>query len=126
MNDTPMFQSPLSVEEIRKNFSELAPALTKDEAFVEASRCLYCYDAPCIKACPTQINIPHVIRQVAGDDLNGSARTILSENILGGSCGRTCPTSVLCEGACVYNDLNQKPIQIGRLQRFATDHVIDK
>lgn len=120
------FEPQIPVEAISRNFADIAPAFTGNEAHVEASRCLYCYDAPCIKACPTEINIPRFIQQIGTNDVLGAARTIFMENIIGGSCGRVCPTEVLCEGACVYNGLNKKPIEIGRLQRFATDAAIEK
>jgi glutamate synthase (NADPH/NADH) small chain len=98
--------------------------MAKDEALVEAHRCLMCWDAPCTRACPTHIDVPGFIKQIAHDDLVGSARTILEANILGASCARVCPTEVLCAGACVLNDLHERPIDIGRLQAFATDHVV--
>jgi dihydropyrimidine dehydrogenase (NAD+) subunit PreT len=101
-----------------------APTMAKDEALVEAHRCLMCWDAPCTRACPTHIDVPGFIKQIAHDDLVGSARTILEANILGASCARVCPTEVLCAGACVLNDLHERPIDIGRLQAFATDHVV--
>ena len=119
------YEPELSVEEISANFNEIKPALTPLEARVESQRCLYCYDAPCIRACPTSIDIPSFIQKISSNDVRGSAKTIFDQNILGGSCARVCPTSELCEGACVFNDLNEKPIQIGSLQRFATDHVIE-
>jgi dihydropyrimidine dehydrogenase (NAD+) subunit PreT len=108
----------------RAPFEELNPPLTADQAQAEASRCLYCYDAPCIKACPTEIDIPTFIRKIATGNLVGSARTILEANVLGGSCARVCPVEVLCEGACVEKVLQKRPVQIGRLQRYATDHVL--
>jgi glutamate synthase (NADPH/NADH) small chain len=98
--------------------------MTLDEALVEAHRCLMCWDAPCIKACPTDINVPRFIKQIAHSDLVGSARTILDANILGASCARVCPTEMLCAGACVLNLLHERPIDIGRLQAFATDDVV--
>lgn len=105
----------------RDNFAELKKPLRREEARVEASRCLYCYDAPCVKACPTHIDIPRFIRQIAAADPLGSAETILEANALGHSCARVCPVEVLCEGKCVYHDWHEKPIQIARLQRYATD-----
>jgi len=104
--------------------AELKPALTDQEASIEAHRCLYCFDAPCIMACPTGIDVPGFIQKIAADNVKGSARTILSANILGNSCARVCPTKVLCEGACVLEDRDQQPIDIGRLQRYATDAVM--
>jgi dihydropyrimidine dehydrogenase (NAD+) subunit PreT len=100
------------------------PTMTLDEALGEAHRCLMCWDAPCIKACPTDINVPQFIKQIAHSDLVGSARTILDANILGASCARVCPTEMLCAGACVMNLLHERPIDIGRLQAFATDDVV--
>ena len=98
--------------------------MSRDEALVEAHRCLMCWDAPCIRACPTDINVPKFIKMITTGDLLGSARTILDANILGGSCARVCPTEVLCAGACVLNDLHERPIDIGRLQAFSTDDVV--
>jgi len=98
--------------------------MTQDEALSEAHRCLMCWDAPCIRACPTSIDVPQFIKRIANDDLIGSARTILESNILGGSCARVCPTEVLCEGACVLHDLHERPIDIGKLQAYATDDVV--
>ncbi|MGH6760687.1 MAG: NAD(P)-dependent oxidoreductase [Phyllobacterium sp.] len=105
-------------------FSDLHPPLTRHEALVEADRCYFCYDAPCMNACPTGIDIPMFIRQIAGDNPNGSARTILSENILGGMCARVCPTETLCEQACVREAAEGKPVKIGLLQRYSTDHLL--
>ena len=107
----------------RDNFAELKKPLVREEARIEASRCLYCYDAPCVKACPTHIDIPRFIRQIAASDPLGSGETILEANALGHSCARVCPVEVLCEGACVYHDWHEKPIEIARLQRHATDAV---
>lgn len=105
----------------RDNFAELKGPMRREEARVESSRCLYCYDAPCIQACPTHIDIPRFIRQIASADPLGAGETILEANALGHSCARVCPVEVLCEGACVYHDWHEKPIEIARLQRHATD-----
>jgi glutamate synthase (NADPH/NADH) small chain len=107
----------------RDNFAELKKPLVREEARVEASRCLYCYDAPCVKACPTHIDVPRFIRQIAGNDPLGAGETILEANALGHSCARVCPVEVLCEGACVYHDWHEKPIHIARLQRWGTDAI---
>jgi glutamate synthase (NADPH/NADH) small chain len=98
----------------------------RDAAVAEANRCLFCSDAPCVNACPTHIDIPQFIRKIATDNVHGSARTIFESNILGMSCARVCPVEVLCVGACVYNDLEQPPIAIGKLQRYATDTAFEK
>lgn len=111
----------LSLAVLRQNFADLHPAFTSDEAAAAATRCLYCYDAPCTRACPTHIDIPRFIRQILNRDPLGAANTILDANVLGGSCARACPTEVLCEGACVENTLHKQPVLIGRLQRFACD-----
>lgn len=107
------------------NMAEKQPRYTPQEALIEANRCLFCFDAPCIMACPTGIDIPSFIKKIANGNLTGSARTILSSNVLGASCARVCPTEVLCEGACVVLDLEGDPVKIGRLQRHATDHVFE-
>jgi len=105
--------------------SEHWPPLSAHEALVEANRCLFCYDAPCTHACPTHIDIPRFIKKISTDNLLGSARTILEANLLGATCARVCPVQELCEGACVLGS-EHKPIQIGRLQRYATDFVLDR
>ncbi|MFT4603650.1 MAG: dihydropyrimidine dehydrogenase (NAD+) subunit PreT [Rhodothermales bacterium] len=116
----------LTAEELEVTFADLHPAFSRDEAAAEAARCLYCYDAPCTRACPTGIDVPSFIRQILHDNPLGAAETILDENIFGGSCARACPTEVLCEGACVDRTLLADPVQIGRLQRFATDAAAEK
>jgi dihydropyrimidine dehydrogenase (NAD+) subunit PreT len=116
----------LSPEQYEKNFAEISPRMTPRQAAVEAARCLFCFDAPCTIACPTQIDVPSFIKKITTDNLRGSARVILEANILGHSCGRVCPTEVLCEGACVMHEKEEKPIEIGRLQRYAVDHVLDR
>jgi dihydropyrimidine dehydrogenase (NAD+) subunit PreT len=116
----------LSPEVLAEKMAELQPAYTSQQAAVEASRCLFCFDAPCIMACPTGIDIPSFIKKIETENIVGSARTILSANILGASCARVCPTEVLCEGACVMVDRQRDPIKIGRLQRFATDYVYER
>ncbi|MFO0963864.1 MAG: FAD-dependent oxidoreductase [Phycisphaerales bacterium] len=107
-------------------FGDFKLPLLPSEAVAEANRCLFCHDAPCIAACPTAIDIPQFIRQIASGNDRGSARTIFQSNILGASCARVCPVEVLCVGACVYNHLDQPPIQIGRLQRHATDRALEE
>jgi glutamate synthase (NADPH/NADH) small chain len=115
----------LGPEQAAANMADIAPRFTPQEAHIEGNRCLFCFDAPCIQACPTGIDIPSFIQKIVNGNPTGSARTILSANILGASCARVCPTSVLCEGACVVLDREGKAVQIGRLQRYATDHVYD-
>ncbi len=115
----------LRPEQYERNFSDISPRLTRQQALLESARCLFCYDAPCIKACPTHIDVPSFIKKIVTGNLKGSARVILTANILGESCGRVCPTEVLCEGACVMNKEGQKPIEIGRLQRYAVDYALD-
>jgi dihydropyrimidine dehydrogenase (NAD+) subunit PreT len=121
-----MNASPFVVpaDRLESQLPESKPAYTPAEARAEAERCLYCVDAPCIKACPTSIDIPRFIGQIATGDVVGSARTIFDANILGASCARVCPVEVLCVGDCVYNGWHKPPIQIGRLQRYATDTAV--
>ncbi|MBO6716908.1 MAG: NAD(P)-dependent oxidoreductase [Rhizobiaceae bacterium] len=107
-----------------ENFSDLHPPLDHHEALVEADRCYFCYDAPCMEACPTSIDIPMFIREIATGNPIGSAKTIFDQNILGGMCARVCPTETLCEEVCVREVAEGKPVQIGRLQRYATDEAM--
>ncbi|MBK8774494.1 MAG: NAD(P)-dependent oxidoreductase [Chitinophagaceae bacterium] len=115
----------LTKEEYTKNFSDVHPPFeTLNAALVEANRCLFCYDAPCTKSCPTSIDVPKFIKQITTGNIKGSAHTILSSNIVGAGCSRVCPVEKLCEGACVFNLMEEKPIPIARLQRFSTDAAI--
>jgi glutamate synthase (NADPH/NADH) small chain len=111
--------------EFAASFAEIHPPLGPREALVEANRCLYCFDAPCANACPTHIDVPAFIKKIASGNPGGSAITILNANILGLSCARVCPVEVLCEGACVMHRYNQRPIEIGRLQRHAMDRFYE-
>ncbi len=111
----------LPVLENLSRFPELHPAFEPQEAMVEATRCLYCVDAPCTIACPTHIDVPKFIKKISTANLRGSAQTILDANVLGLSCSRVCPVDVLCEGACVMHRYNKQPVEIGRLQRYAMD-----
>lgn len=113
----------LREDRIEKEFKEYKPALNTVEAVAEANRCINCFDAPCIHACPTSINIPQFISRIANENPKAAAHTIFESNIFGKSCAQSCPTEVLCEGACVYHNLNKKPIQIGKLQQFATSYA---
>lgn len=117
----------LTAWEYTKNFNDIHPPFeNKEAALVEANRCLFCYDAPCIKGCPTSIDIPKFIKQITTDNIKGSAHTIFISNIFGGGCSRVCPVEKLCEGNCVYNLLDEKPIEIARLQRWSTDKIINE
>ncbi len=116
----------LGPDEYARNFSDSHAPLNRVQALIEADRCYYCYDAPCIKACPTGIDIPTFIQRIAQENVRGAARAILEENILGGMCARVCPTEVLCEQACVRNTNEDKPVEIGLLQRYATDGYFAK
>ena len=107
-------------------FDDAKPPYTQAQALAEANRCLYCFDAPCIKVCPTAIDIPTFIRRIAEENTMGAAKTIFEANILGMSCARVCPVEVLCVGDCVYNEMGVPPIQIGKLQRWATDQAFGK
>jgi len=115
----------LDPEDINRNFSELHTPLTELQAIQESARCLFCHDAPCTEACPTDIDIPGFIRKIASGNLRGAAKTILNENIMGNTCGNVCPVEELCEQVCVKNTAEEKPVVIGQLQRYATDHVLE-
>ncbi|WP_447957044.1 NAD(P)-dependent oxidoreductase [Vreelandella sp. EE7] len=111
-------------EALARNFSDIHPPLTDRQAIIESQRCLYCFDAPCVEACPSEIDVPSFIRQISEGNVNGAAQTILEANILGGSCARVCPTEILCEKSCVRNhDAECQPVLIGLLQRHATDNM---
>jgi glutamate synthase (NADPH/NADH) small chain len=117
----------LTNEQYEKNFADIRPPFeSKTAAVVEASRCLFCYDAPCTKSCPTHIDVPKFIKQITTDNIKGSAHTIFSSNIMGAGCSKVCPVEKLCEGACVYNLLEEEPIQIARLQQYSTAMAKDK
>lgn len=127
---TPTPQSPgivagrLAPDALADNFADIAPRLDAHEAMVAADRCYFCHDAPCTIACPTSIDIPLFIREIATGAVEAAGRTILTQNILGGMCARVCPTETLCEEACVREKAEGRPVEIGRLQRFATDAVM--
>lgn len=117
----------LSEEQYRENFSDVHPPFeTREGALVEANRCLFCYDAPCTKSCPTGIDVPTFIKQIASGNERGSAQTIFASNIMGAGCSRVCPVEKLCEGACVYNLLHEEPIHIAKLQRYSTEKAIEQ
>ena len=110
--------------EIEQNFEDVKPVLDRKKAIVESSRCYFCFDAPCTEACPTSIDIPNFIRMISTDNVRGAAEKILEQNILGGMCARVCPTEILCEESCVRNTSEDQPVNIGALQRYATDRLI--
>lgn len=116
----------LSEDQIKANFADMHPPLSASQAYIEACRCYFCYDAPCTAACPTGIDIPEFVKRIQTGNTKGSARKILQQNIMGGMCARVCPTEVLCEEACVRNIHESKPVAIGLLQRYATDAVLDR
>lgn len=109
---------------LETRLADKAPLYTRAEAVTEANRCIYCADAPCVAACPTGIDIPTFIHKISTDNIKGAARTIFADNLLGASCARVCPVEVLCAGSCVYNHWGREPIQIGRLQRYATETAL--
>ena len=117
---------PLSLPDgrLEESFKDKRPLYSQGEAVTEANRCIYCVDAPCVDACPTGIDIPTFIHKISTENIKGAARTIFEANILGVSCARVCPVEVLCVGSCVYNHWGREPIQIGRLQRFATEDAL--
>lgn len=115
----------LTKEQYQENFSDIHPPFeTKDAALVEANRCLFCYDAPCIKSCPTSINVPKFIKQITTDNIKGSAHTIFLSNIMGAGCSKVCPVEKLCEGSCVFNLMDEPPIPIAKLQRYSTEKAM--
>jgi len=116
----------LRPDEIAANFDDIKPPLDRKKALIESSRCYFCHDAPCIEACPTSIDIPNFIRMINTGNTLGAAEKILEENILGGMCARVCPTEILCEDKCVRNTSEDKPVNIGMLQRYAVDHLMEK
>ncbi len=121
-----LYKRPESELEFQENFSQKKPLMSDSEAFYESARCLFCYDAPCISACPTGIDIPLFIKQIQSKNTSGAAATIFDTNWLGNACGKICPTGVLCEGACVHNHQDVPPIQIGRLQNYATEKAMSQ
>ena len=116
----------LKPEMYAENFGDIHPPLSRNKAVTEANRCLFCFDAPCIEACPTGIQIPVFIKKISTDNVKGAAKTILEANIMGGSCARVCPTEELCEEACVRNTQSGQPIKIGLLQRYAVDGLMER
>src|SRR5262245_10549158 len=116
----------LRPDEIAANFEDIKPPLDRKKALIESSRCYFCHDAPCIEACPTSIDIPNFIRMINTGNTQGAAETILQANILGGMCARVCPTEILCEDKCVRNTSEDKPVNIGMLQRYAVDHLMEQ
>ncbi|MFZ6767358.1 NAD(P)-dependent oxidoreductase [Undibacterium sp. Di26W] len=117
-------QAEESQETLRLHFTDLNPALNQRQAAIESDRCLYCYDAPCTRICPSEIDVPSFIQNIAVGNINGAAKVILDQNILGASCSRVCPTEILCEHACVRNhDAEGAPVKIGLLQRYALDNA---
>ena len=116
----------LSPQQYAENFSDIHPPFeTHNAALVEANRCLFCYDAPCIKSCPTGINVPKFIKQITSDNIKGSAHTIFLSNIMGAGCSKVCPVEKLCEGSCVFNLMDEPPIPIAKLQRYSTEKAME-
>ncbi len=122
-----IIKNRLTPEEYQHNFNDIHPPFeTQGAALVEANRCLFCYDAPCTKSCPTGINVPKFIKQITTDNIKGSAHTILSANIMGGGCSKVCPVEKLCEGACVFNLMDEEAIPIAKLQRYSAEKAIEQ
>ncbi|MFT5777204.1 MAG: dihydropyrimidine dehydrogenase (NAD+) subunit PreT [Crocinitomicaceae bacterium] len=119
------YKRPANEQEFKENFKQKKPLMNDTQAHYESSRCLFCYDAPCMDACPTGIDIPLFIKQIQTGNTEGAAKTIYDSNWMGNACGTICPTGVLCEGACVYNNQDVAPLLIGRLQNYATNSVIE-
>lgn len=116
----------LSTDQYEANFADIHPPYENiTAAKVDANRCLFCYDAPCMKSCPTSIDVPKFIKQIATENIKGSAKTIFSSNIMGAGCSKVCPVEKLCEGACVYNLLEEEPIPIAKLQRYSTEKAME-
>ncbi len=123
----PVINNRLTADQYEQNFSDIHPPFdNKEAALVEANRCLFCYDAPCTKSCPTSINVPKFIKQITTDNVRGSAHTIFVSNIMGAGCSKVCPVEKLCEGSCVYNLMEETPIHIARLQRYATEMAMER
>ena len=121
----PIQNNRLSTEDLALKFADVHPPFEHAEgAAIEADRCINCYDAPCTKSCPTSIDVPLFIKQISSGNIKGSAKTILSSNIMGGGCSKVCPVEKLCEGACVYNLLGEEPISIAKLQRYSAEKAI--
>ncbi|MEO6523648.1 MAG: NAD(P)-dependent oxidoreductase [Mucilaginibacter sp.] len=121
----PITNFRLTTDQYEENFADIHPPFENlTAALVEANRCIFCYDAPCMKSCPTSIDVPKFIKQIATENIKGSAHTIFTSNIMGGGCSKVCPVEKLCEGACVYNLMEEEPIQIARLQRYSTEKAI--
>src|SRR5450432_3728070 len=115
----------LTTEQYEQNFADIHPSFeNKTAAQVEANRCLFCYDAPCTKSCPTSIDVPKFIKQITTEDIKGSAHTIFTSNIMGAGCSKVCPVEKLCEGACVYNLMDEEAIPIAKLQRYSTEKAM--
>lgn len=118
------YKKPETSAEFGQNFAQIKPLMTPNQAHFESARCLFCYDAPCVAACPTGIDVPLFIKQIHSGNLSGAAKTIYESNYFGHACGKVCPTEVLCEGSCVYHQQGVPAIEIGRLQSFASHHAL--